>query len=127
MMYICITKKNTMQTINGTQSNGIANRKSIAEFFGTDELTTHRILQNLCYGFFISHFGSDADAKWEDAHPFTYPNNTAKDYTSISLDFIAKHFELFARKQFVTGSGWQHNEKTNRMEYTYTTGYVDVA
>lgn len=116
-----------MQTINATQSTGIANRKSIAAFFGTDELTTHRILSNLCFGFFRSHFGADADAKWHEAHPFTYPNNASKDYTSISLEFIARNFELFARKQFVTGSGWQHNEKTNRMEYTYTTGYVDVA
>lgn len=115
-----------MQTINTPQTNSVANRKSIAAFFGTDELTTHRILMNLCFGFFRSHFGADADAKWDEAHPFTYPNNPSKDYSSISLQFIAQHFELFSKKQFITGSGWVHNEKTNRMEFTYTTGYVDV-
>lgn len=115
-----------MQTINAVESNKIADRQSIAAFFGTDASTTHRILSNLSFGFFRYHFGTDADAKWNEAHPFTYHNSCEKNYFLISLDFIADHFELFAKKQFKTGSQWQHNEKTNRMEFTYTTGYVDV-
>lgn len=107
-------------------TNQIATRKSIAVYFKTDELTTHRILMNLNYGFFKSHFGNDADSKWNEAHPFYYPNNIYRDFTSISLAFIAKYFDLFSTKQFYTTAGWKYNETTNRMDYSYDSGYVDV-
>lgn len=108
-------------------NNKIANRSTIAEFFGTDELTTHRILMNLNFGFFKSHFGTDADMMWEAAHPFFYSNGIYRDYTSISLDFIANHFQLFSGKQFFTSAGWEYNEKINKMEYRYKSGYTNVA
>ena len=110
-----------------TTSNKIANRNTISTFFGIDELTTQRIMTNLSFGFFSSQFGIEADAKWNEAHPFMYANNINRDYTSISLDFVAKHFELFSKKQFFTKSGWKFNQETNKMDFAYESGYIDIA
>ena len=110
-----------------TTSNNIANRNTISTFFGIDELTTQRIMTNLSFGFFTSQFGTEADAKWNEAHPFMYPNNINRDFTSISLEFVAKHFELFSKKQFFTKSGWKFNQETNKMEFAYESGYIDIA
>ena len=82
----------------------IADRTTIAKAFGTDPLTTHRILQNLGWGFFRSHF-EDYDAKWAEAHPFTNEDGS-KSWNDIDIEFIRQHFELFAGKQFLTSSGW---------------------
>lgn len=79
-----------------TTNNKIANRKTIAHQFQTDELTTHRILMNLNFGFFITHFGDDAKAMWKEAHPFLYPSGL-QDYTSFSLNFLERYFNLFSQ------------------------------
>ena len=110
-----------------TTDTKIANRKNIADYFKTDELTTHRILMNTNWGFFVSHFGSDANKMWEEAHPFFYPSGISKDYTSMSIDFIADHFELFASKQFFAVAGWEHNPEINKMEWRYKSGYKNVS
>lgn len=104
--------------------NQIANRQTIDDRFSTDSLTTHRILMNLNWGFFVAHFGKDAQKKWDDAHPFLYPSHPSKDYTAFSINFIEKHFSLFSKNQFFTNSGWEFNPKINKMEWTYKTGYV---
>lgn len=106
-------------------SNKIADRESIKSFFGLNELDAHNILRNLCFGFFKDHFGSDADAKWIDAHPFFCPGNVYRDFSSFSLDFINQHFDLFLNKQFFTSGGWELNPQSNRVEYVYKSGYVD--
>jgi hypothetical protein len=53
-------------------NNKIATRQTIADYFGTDDLTTHRILMNTNWGFFffVTHFGDDAQKMWDEAHPF---------------------------------------------------------
>ena len=108
------------------KNNKIATRTTIADFFKTDDLTTHRILMNLNWGFFATHFKDDANKMWDEAHPFLYPAHPSKDYTSISLDFIALHFDLFSKKQFVTSAGWEFNPQINKMEWTYNNYYIDV-
>lgn len=105
-------------------SNKIANRESIKSFFGLNELDAHNILMNLNFGFFTTHFGIDADKKWNDAHPFFYPGNVYRDMTSISLDFISEHFDLFLNQKFYTAGGWEYNSQTNRVEYVYKSGYI---
>jgi len=107
-------------------NNKIANRQTIADYFRTDDLTTHRILMNTNWGFFVSHFGDDAQKMWDDAHPFLYPAHPSKDYTSFSIDFIEKHFNLFAKNQFWTSAGWEFNPKINKMDWTYKSGYATV-
>lgn len=95
----------------------------ISKYFNTDELTTHRIAQNLCFGFFIEHFGEDSEKAWKEAHPFKCVSCDLIDYRKVDLSFIKKHFELFAGLQLTTFSGWEWNEKTNRPEWTYRTFY----
>jgi len=109
-----------------TINNKIATRPNIADYFNTDELTTHRILMNLNYGFFVSHFGDEAKKMWDEAHPFFYSAHPSKDYTSLSIDFIEKHFDLFSKKQFWTSAGWEINPKTNKTEWTIKKGYATV-
>ena len=111
--------------MNTQNTNKIADRESIETFFGLNELDAHNILMNLNFGFFATHFGVDADAKWIDAHPFFYPGNVYRDFSSFSLDFINKHFELFLNKQFFTSGGWELNPQTNRVEYVYHSGYIN--
>ena len=103
------------------------NRNEISSFFGTDELTTHRLMYNLSFGFFAAHFGCDASAKWIEAHPSMYPNTNARNYEKISVDFISSYFELFSKKQFYTESGWKLNKEINKMEFRYSSGYIDIA
>ena len=104
----------------------IANRQTIANTFNTDELTTHRICMNTNWGFFVHQFGDDAQKMWDEAHPFTYPEHPSKDYTAFSLDFIAKHFELFSTSQFWTSANWEYNPNINKMEWTYKSGYQTI-
>lgn len=104
-------------------NNKIATRGNIAAYFATDEETTHRILMNTNWGFFVTHFGSDAQNMWDEAHPFQYPAHPSKDYTSFSIDFIEKYFTLFANNQFWAAAGWEFNPKTNKMDWVYTSGY----
>ena len=111
-----------MKAIN----NKIANRQTIRDYFGTDDLTTHRILMNCNWGFFATHFGDDAEKMWDDAHPFLYSSYPSKDYTSISIDFIEKYFDLFSKNQFWTTAGWKFNPKTNKVEWIYDSGYTKV-
>lgn len=109
------------------KNNKIATRQTISQFFKTDEVTTHRILMNTNWGFFVTHFGEKAQEMWDEAHPFLYQAHPSTDYTSFSIDFIQKHFELFARNQFWTNAGWQVNSKTNKTEWTYTSGYETIS
>lgn len=106
------------------KENLIANRVNIAERFNTDELTTHRILMNCNYSF-VARFlgGENPDNVWTEAHPFSYPAYDGRDYTSMSLDFIAAHFETFASQSFKTTAGWKFNEKTGKMEWKYGSFY----
>jgi hypothetical protein len=106
--------------------NLVATRPSIAEYFGTDELTTHRILMNLDWGFFAANFGDAAKEKWDEAHPFLCSAHPSKDYHSLSLKFIEQHFELFSTMQFTTSAGWEYNEKTGKMDWVYNSRYVKV-
>jgi hypothetical protein len=117
---IITTTKNT----NNMTNNKIANRKNIANYFGTDQNTTHRILMNTNYGFFRNQFGDDAEKMWSEAHPFLHSAYPSIDYTSMSIDFIEKHFDLFANNQFYTSGGWEMNTQTNKIEWTYKTGYI---
>ena len=107
-------------------NNKIANRQTISDYFGTDDLTTHRILMNINWGFFTTHFGNDAQKMWEDAHPFLYPENQFKDYSSFSIDFIEKHFDLFSKNQFFTSAGWEFDPKIKKYVWTYNSGYVTI-
>lgn len=109
-----------------TDNKKIANRETIADYFGTDEAVTHRILMNTNWGFFVSHFGDNAQQMWEEAHPFIYAAHPSKDYSAFSIDFIEKHFDLFSKKQFWTSAGWVHNPKIDKMEWTYKSGYQTV-
>ena len=106
--------------------NKIANRKTIRDYFGTDELTTHRILTNTNWGFFVTHFGDRAEKMWEEAHPFLNSAHPSKNYTLFSIDFIEKYFNLFANNQFFTSAGWEYNSKTNKTEWTYKSGYKTI-
>jgi hypothetical protein len=106
-------------------SNNIADRNTIASFFGFDELDTHNVLKNCNFGFFRTHFGDDAEKKWSEAHPFFYPGDVYRDFTSFDLDFVKNHIDLFLNKRFYTQSGWEFNEKTNKMEFTYKSGYIN--
>ena len=124
MKSIIFVKQITTKQITMNTSN-IANRNTIASFFGLDELNTHNVLMNLNFGFFSAHFGADADSKWIEAHPYFYPNNVSRNFSSFSLDFVQKHIDLFLNKRFYTKSGWEFNEKTNKMEFTYKSGYIN--
>ena len=62
-LYICIVKQ--LKQNKMTTNNKIANRQTIADYFGTDDLTTHRILMNTNWGFFVNHFGNDAQKMWK--------------------------------------------------------------
>lgn len=104
----------------------IADRNTIAEHFKTDQATTHRILSNLNWGFFQTHFGADANKFWEEAHPFTYPAHPSKNYHAVSIEFIQNHFELFSKNQFCTSAGWEYNPQVNKMEWTYKNEYKKV-
>lgn len=97
-------------------NNKIANRQTIADYFGTDQNTTHNILMNINWGFFRNHFGDDAEKMWTEARSLTN--------WSISIDFIEKHFDLFANNQFYTSAGWVMNPQTNKIEWTYKSGYI---
>lgn len=105
-----------------TKTKIIADRNTIADFFKTDSLTTNRILQNLNWGFFQTHFESP-QIEWDNAHPFLYPNHPSINYHEIDINFIKKHFELFSIKQFWTSAGWKFNSKKNITEWTYESGY----
>jgi len=107
-------------------NNKVATRQTISDFFNTDSLTTHRILMNLNWGFFRTHFKNEADKLWDEAHPFLYPSHNSKDYTSLSIDFIQKYFDLFAGKQFVTSAGWEFSEITKKYEWEYKSYYIDA-
>ena len=109
-----------------TTNNRIANRQTISDYFGTDDLTTHRILMNISWGFFTTHFGNDAQKMWDDAHPFLYPEHPSKDYTSFSVEFIEKHFDLFSKKQFFTSAGWEFDDKIKKYVWTYKSGYATI-
>lgn len=100
----------------------IATRPNIALAFNTDELTTHRILMNLNWGFFQTHFGENAQMMWEAAHPFLYPSGH-KNFTEIDIQFIRSNFELFASYQFTTSAGWELNEKTRKCDWVYHSYY----
>ena len=81
---------------------------------------------NINWGFFITHFGNDAQKMWDDAHPFLYPENQFKDYSSFSIDFIEKHFDLFSKNQFFTSAGWEFDDKIKKMVWTYKSGYATI-
>lgn len=100
-----------------------ANRGSIAERFGTGSLTTHRILMNTCMGFFHAQFGKHAEEKWVEAHTF---DDGVNYFWGVNLDFIDKHFHLFAGLQFWTSAGWEWNEETKKMYWDYKSGYTKV-
>ena len=103
--------------------NKIATRSTIANHFGTGSDVTHRILDNLKWSFFRTHFGDDATAMWEEAHPFNYEGSTFKNYTAFSIDFIQKHLDLFAGTKFQTSAGWKLNKETGKSEWVYRSGY----
>ncbi len=111
--------------MNDLLNKVVADRNTIAAAFNTCPLTTHRILQNLSYGFFRSHF-ADYERAWNDAHPFKYTSGNSINYTEIDINFIKKHFDIFAGKQFWTGAGWTYNESIGKMDWRYTSGYTDV-
>jgi hypothetical protein len=67
-----------------------------------------------------------AKEKWDEAHPFLCSAHPSKDYHSLSLKFIEQHFELFSTMQFTTSAGWEHNEKTGKMDWVYNSRYVKV-
>ena len=104
----------------------VATKQSVADYFKTDDLTTHRIISNTSWGFFLTHFKDNAQEMWEEAHPFLYPAHPSKDYTSFSINFIEKHFEIFSKQQFWTSAGWEFNPTINKMEWTYKSGYRTV-
>ena len=120
-----------METVLERIENRVANRPSIAERFGTDGLVTHRILQNINYNFIKENIANNdgdlADQLWKDSHPFKCSAHFSRDFSSFDLDFIEKYFDVFATTQFWTSAGWELNEKTNRMEWTYKSGYVTEA
>lgn len=100
-----------------------ANVQTVFETFKTDDLTTSRILNNCSYGFFVSHFGIEADNKWKEAHPFKYENHDSINYHEISIDFIKNNFELLATNQLTISSGWKHDKEAHKaywdIEVTY--------
>lgn len=102
----------------------IANRTTIAQAFNTDALTTHRILQNLGWGFFRSFF-TDYDAKWAEAHPFTNEDGS-KSWHDIDIAFIERYFDLFAGNIFVTSAGWGE-VKDGRVPWVYNNRYEKAA
>lgn len=103
--------------------NKVANIQTVAETFGTDDLTTSRILNNCCFGFFATHFGEEKDNKWKEAHPFKYPNHDSINYHEISLDFIKNHFELLATNQLTISSGWKHDKEARKMYWDIDVTY----
>jgi hypothetical protein len=72
-----------------------ANRETIAQVFKTDSLTTHRILHNLCFGFFATHFQEPEEA-WALAH---IHKGKLSFHLGVSIEWLKDNFELFASMQ----------------------------
>lgn len=102
-----------------------ADRNTIAAELGTDSETTHRILCNLNWGFFVDHFGDLAEEKWAEAHPIMYPDGQWRDYFKFDIDFIRKHFDLFSKNQFQTSAGWGPL-KDGKYQWVVTSNYVQI-
>jgi len=74
-----------------------ANRDTIADFFKSDDATTHRILQNLNFGFFRSLI-PDYDQAWEQAH--IYGGKVAY-HKGINFEWLKRYVAIFASFKLV--------------------------
>lgn len=121
-----------MTTLLNRIESRIANRDTIANTFGTDQLTTHRILSNCNFNFILDFLANGdrqkAQQLWEEAHPFRYPAHDSRDFHSMDIEFVSKHLTLFGTKQFWTGGGWGKFDDVKKIvPWEYKSGYRDIS
>ena len=100
-----------------------ANRETIAATCKTDSLTTHRILQNLCFGFFATHF-QEADKAWEKAH---IHEGKVSYHLGVNIEWLKENEELFATMQLCHHEPvwnmklkcWSHPSSYKKVEATF--------